>query len=345
MGPVVAAVTLLLMVLAPAVSSATGSMRSYVALGDSYSSGNGLVPGISSSGACARSLAAYPELVSRQLKIPDLVFVACSGATISQISGQVTRAKRSISQSSLVTLTAGGNDLPFTGLSEACIGLVASTTATSIRYVPGVSGPSYCRRAVSSAVSLLGGQFNATTGAVLPKPSTLNTPLNKPSTIERRLSALYVKVLKAANSPAGAIGGAQIIVVQYPTLLAGSSGQNCLLSSKPIKLPFQSVLNGLYPGFTSVAVGELIGVNRLLKSETIAVVADLRRRGYSRIAVAPMPAAFAPLNCSTGSSADLNGIMFSASASGLANNSLHPTAAGHSLMAATVVAQWRATGN
>lgn len=345
MGPLVAAVPLLLAPLTLAVSSATGSVRSYVALGDSYSSGNGLFPGISSSGACARSVAAYPELVSRQLKIHDLVFVACSGATISQVGAQVTRATRSISQSSLVTLTAGGNDLPFTGLSEACIGLVASASATSIRYVPGVSGPSYCNSAVSSAVSLLGGHLDAATGTVSPAPSTLNIPLKMPSIIEKRLSTLYLKVLKAARTPAGAIGGAQIIVVEYPTLLASSPGENCLLSSSPIKLPVQSALNGLYPGFTSFAAGELIGVNRLLKSETIAVVANLRRRGYSRISVAPSPAAFVPLNCSNGSSADLNGIVFSASASGLANNSLHPTAAGHSLMAATVVAQWRATGH
>ncbi len=328
----------------PAVTSAARPPSPDGALGDSYSSGNGLAPAIAKSGACARSLSAYPELVARQLKFSSLTFVACSGATIAQIQSQAAGAAAQIRRARLVTVTAGGNDLPFTGLSEACIGLVASVSATAIRYVPGVSGPTYCNAALSKAVSLLGGRFNAIAGSISATPATLATALTKPSLIERRLAALYLKVLNEASAPRNSTSGTQLIVVQYPTLIEQPSSGNCLLSAAPINLPVQTSINGLFPGFGSSATSELIQVNRLLERETATVVASLHRRGYARISLVAPTSSFAPLNCLNGSSPDLNGIVLSASSSGLASDSLHPTRAGHSLIAAAIVAKWRTTG-
>jgi len=342
---IAAALPLMIGLAVPGISSASSPLRYYVALGDSYSSGNGLAPALAGSGACARSLAAYPELVATRLKIAKLDFLACSGATIAQVASQVGRARGEIAQAKLVTLTAGGNDLPFTGLSEACIGLVASVSSTSIRYVPGVSGVEFCNGAVSKAVALLGGQFNSAMGSVSANPVTLNATLVHPSIVEQRLNALYLKVLESEATPKGVRTGTQLVVVQYPTLLSTSGTGNCLLSSAPIDLPVQTVVNGLYPGFTGRAAQELIAVNRLLAGETAAVVANLRRLGYSRISVALPPSSFASLDCQTGSSSDLNGIVLTATSSGLDNNSLHPTPAGHALIAAGVIAQWHATGN
>jgi len=72
-------------------AAAGGSIRSYVALGDSYSSGEGLdanakrymSPSNTAYDGCHRSKKAYPELVAKTLKIKSshVTFVACSGAT------------------------------------------------------------------------------------------------------------------------------------------------------------------------------------------------------------------------------------------------------------------------
>ena len=343
-GPLLAALAILLGLFSSVPSSASTVPGTYVALGDSYSSGNALAPSIAASGACARSQDAYPVVVARRLGLSKLVFVACSGATVSQVAAQVAKASRPISQASLVTVTAGGNDLPFTGLSEACIGLVASVSAQSIRYVPGISGVSYCDSALSRAVALLGGRFDASTMSVVANPATLAPNLSKPSVIQQRLAGLYRSILNRTTTSKGVNSGTQLIVVEYPTLLSRGGSGNCLLSPVPINLPVQTVVNGLYPGFAGAPARALIAVNRLLNRETVAVVANLRRQGYARVSIAAVPVGFAALNCQSGRSPDLNGIVFSGSASGLANNSLHPTAAGHALMASSVVTQWHALG-
>ncbi len=346
-GPFLAALAVLLGLFASAPSSASTANKTggtYVALGDSYSSGNSLAPSIVTSGACARSQAAYPVVVARRLGLSKLVFVACSGATVSQVQAQVDHAARSISLSSLVTVTAGGNDLPFTGLSEACIGLVGSVSASSIRYVPGISGISYCDRALARAVALLGGHFDSSSMSVVAAPGTLASSLSAPSMIENRLTSLYRSILRRLTTSQSVPNGGQLIVVQYPTLLSHSGPGNCLLSPAPINLPVQSVVNGLYPGFSGPAANALIEVNRLLNRETAAVVAHLRLQGYHRISIAAAPAGFSALDSQSGHSPELNGIAFSGSASGLANNSLHPTVVGQALIAASVVAQWHALG-
>ena len=73
----------------PAADAA--SSVSYVALGDSYSSGLGAGSYISSSGSCDRSTNAYPEQWASANSPASFVSVACAGATTSDvISGQVS---------------------------------------------------------------------------------------------------------------------------------------------------------------------------------------------------------------------------------------------------------------
>jgi hypothetical protein len=351
-GFIAAAVTMLTMALATSASNASsveqtsvGSLPYYLALGDSYSSGNYLPPLIASSGSCARSLSAYPEVTTKRLRIPHLVFVACSGATIAQVSTQVSRVSKYITRARLVTLTAGGNDLPFAGLSEACVGLVASVSAPAIRYIPGLSGQSTCDSATTKTAALLGANLDTSTGMISAAPSSLSLPIAKFSPIESRLTNLYLRILRAEGSAKRSRIGTQLIVVQYPILLGNSGTGNCLLSSARINIPVQTVVNGLYPAFTGQSANGLIQVNRLLNRETAAVVKNLRRQGYARISVVTPPLKFAPLDCQTGSSLDLNGIAVTTSSSGLGNNSLHPTIAGHSLLADSVVARWHLVGH
>ena len=95
----------------------------YLALGDSYSAGEGLGPFLPGSGSCDRSPHSYPEIVARHFGALQLKFLACSGATIAQVDQQVSSLpSRTLRHVEITTVTAGGNDLPFFGLITACVG-------------------------------------------------------------------------------------------------------------------------------------------------------------------------------------------------------------------------------
>jgi hypothetical protein len=99
-----------------------------VALGDSYSAGEGLGPFIdgTSTTGCDRSNEAYAELLARAESWHLVDFAACSGAVIDDVyhardatvGPQVTGADPSVN---LVTLTIGGNDSLFSSVLVQCI--------------------------------------------------------------------------------------------------------------------------------------------------------------------------------------------------------------------------------
>ena len=112
---------------APVPSTPTSPLR-YVALGDSYSSGEGegqFIPDSdTATDTCHRSTQAYSQYVTSK---PD-VFAACSGQDISalyntEMSGkelpQLSRLDRQ--STGLVTLTFGGNNLNWTGMLWDCM--------------------------------------------------------------------------------------------------------------------------------------------------------------------------------------------------------------------------------
>ena len=89
----------------------------YVALGDSYSAGNG-ANSKNLNSSCNRNTYAYPYLISQQRPNTALTFVACAGAqTPDIINNQVNSVTAS---TNIVTLTIGGNDVGFTSLIIAC---------------------------------------------------------------------------------------------------------------------------------------------------------------------------------------------------------------------------------
>ncbi|MEV1045972.1 SGNH/GDSL hydrolase family protein [Streptomyces sp. NPDC049916] len=91
----------------------------YVALGDSYSSGVGAGDYISDSGDCRRSTNAYPHLWAAANSPASFDFVACSGATTSSVaSSQLGVLSAS---TSLVSVTAGGNDIGFADVMQDCV--------------------------------------------------------------------------------------------------------------------------------------------------------------------------------------------------------------------------------
>jgi lysophospholipase L1-like esterase len=104
----------------------------YVALGDSYSAGEGLSPFLAgtatSSDRCHRSPRSYPEFERSLLGVTTFHDYACSGATTVNIDASTQYAPERLPQAdqaplstaNLVTLTIGGNDIDFSGKLEYC---------------------------------------------------------------------------------------------------------------------------------------------------------------------------------------------------------------------------------
>jgi lysophospholipase L1-like esterase len=89
----------------------------YVALGDSYASGLGA--GHYSGGSCDRSSGAYPQLWANANHPASFAFVACSGATTTDvINNQISALSAA---TTLVSVTIGGNDVGFSSVMETCV--------------------------------------------------------------------------------------------------------------------------------------------------------------------------------------------------------------------------------
>jgi lysophospholipase L1-like esterase len=91
----------------------------YVALGDSYSSGLGAGAYDPASGDCSRSPNAYPALWAAGNAPATFAFVACSGATTSDVRAEQLSALTG--DTDLVTITVGGNDVGFAPVLTACV--------------------------------------------------------------------------------------------------------------------------------------------------------------------------------------------------------------------------------
>jgi hypothetical protein len=188
---------------------ASGTGPSYVALGDSYSSGEGVAPYFEPKNSCHRSMEAYPT----QIDVPFTAqpfegatqfgwgFLACSGATTSQIMQKQLTAKRDktntnwlplSSSTSLVTITAGGDDVDFGGVLTFCF-----------------------KKGNNCESDPYGGY------------STLDTWATAQfAALEPHLAALYKQIrLQAPN--------AQILVLGYPQLLPASSAEQSCFKLQP----------------------------------------------------------------------------------------------------------------
>ena len=103
------------------LTSASAAPRAsvrYDALGDSYASGYGVEP---YDGPCGRSLSAYPVQLDGRMKVDLDDFVACAGATTGTlVSGNQLAALDS--NTDLVTVQIGGNDIGWSSAVAACLG-------------------------------------------------------------------------------------------------------------------------------------------------------------------------------------------------------------------------------
>ena len=162
--------------------------RSYMALGDSFSSGEGVVPFVDGT-ACHRSALSYAHVnglnPSSSLQLDR--FVACSGAQTTHVlngwndsthaeSSQVSAL--SSGSPKVVTITIGGNDIGFADFAKACV-------LDTCNFGSGV---------YASAVNAIN------------------------NTLPAKLEATYKKMLEVTNA-----SGTNIYVLGYPHVIADKS--------------------------------------------------------------------------------------------------------------------------
>ena len=231
----VAAIAALLLAALPAAAGAQDAEpASYTALGDSYASGEGAAPdtylpgtsvpdpataGRSSTG-CHRSLTSWAFRVQTRLGAPALTFVACSGATIADLTapndqfaalGEVEppQIESVTAATTVATLSIGGNDADYERVLRACA------------YRPEDTAGAGCRRAGSPARRMAAAGLRG---------------------LDARLAEAYVAVA-SRMAPGG-----RLVVVGYPRLFAdGGRGYRpdpavggapaCRLGVTPLRTP------------------------------------------------------------------------------------------------------------
>jgi hypothetical protein len=133
----------------PLASPAHAVAPSYVALGDSYSSGTGTRSYIDDGTTCQRSTYAYPSLIAAQRGY-TLTFKACSGAKIPDVTN--TQLSALSSTTNFVTISVGGNDAGFgsvitecaqPGWMSNCDGAIDQAQAYINNTLPGALGTLY----------------------------------------------------------------------------------------------------------------------------------------------------------------------------------------------------------
>ncbi len=133
----------------------------YVALGDSYSSGAGLEAYDNPNG-CERSVLSFPRRLSRTgpASARDLHFVACSGAQTKDVfgwnHGEAPQINAVTSETGLITLTIGGNDIRFAEVVTDCAYIPAPFRQISDPWLPAAAkgGPG-CRTSWDTVVRAL----------------------------------------------------------------------------------------------------------------------------------------------------------------------------------------------
>lgn len=106
----------------------------YIAMGDSFSSGEGVEPfeaGTAEPGVneCHRSELAYARILDQDseltLNLENDGFVACSGATTASITlgynGEGAQIDHVSSDTDVITMSIGGNNMPFSDFAVACV--------------------------------------------------------------------------------------------------------------------------------------------------------------------------------------------------------------------------------
>jgi lysophospholipase L1-like esterase len=129
-APVLLAVVVPICLTTPAAANPPEQVpvQRYVALGDSYASGPLIPVPTGEPAGCLRSNRNYPSVVAETLGIAEFRDVSCSGATTENITGpqdvplgrNAPQLETLTSDTELVTISIGGNDISFSGIVTEC---------------------------------------------------------------------------------------------------------------------------------------------------------------------------------------------------------------------------------
>jgi lysophospholipase L1-like esterase len=207
---VVAAVALVLGLLAANAAPGLHPARTlYIALGDSYAAGPGIPTQIDISSGCKRSSHSYPAVVANELGLDASQHrdASCSGAVIADLTTPQNTGNASVppqlsvlsTDTTLVTLSIGGNDLDFSGIVTRCVELDAlGVIVSEVRGKTDHRSP--CR--------------------------TFYTP-NGTDLIQQKILAASVTLAAALRRIHDLAPHARVLVVGYPDLLPPSDGGAC----------------------------------------------------------------------------------------------------------------------
>jgi hypothetical protein len=319
----------------PAGASGARTGATYVALGDSYASGEGLSPYEAgtdvATGAqrnqCHRSASqAYADL-SPPVVLPGIAsraFWACAGATVSDMeqvppqSGsdeqfdQVDQVTSVGDSTEWITLSIGGNDVGFGSITDSCIEAVVDGSVDHLSSVT-------CAQQLAASTGELG-------------------------TLRDSLETLYGQLL--ARAPA-----ARLVVVGYPRIFPPSylaaptvAGQQfCLVGQLTIPSPqaLETIDVGL-PTVDAQAVDAfMVSLDDTMQDAIMVVAANPADAG--RLRYADTYGSSTPLNClGTTPNATVAGFELAPPGTGVgpggivSSGSFHPTAAGQQLLAQVV---------
>ncbi len=292
--------------------SAAGTAGStYVALGDSYAAGFGLplpaTPTRPAFPGCAQTSMNYPHQLAAQLSL-ELTDVSCSGATTAdffapqEVAGPNPPAQLDVVkalQPDLVTVTIGGNDLGFSSIAQNC--LAASPDGPLFRHLTFASCSAYFASPAGSA----------------------DNP-------DARVAAVGAKVRAALTAVQSAAPNARILVIAYPAIAPDASNTppgGCFAANRiPIRIVSGLPLTSAFP-YTDTDVPFLARLQQRLDAE-IAEATRLSGGSYADIYQASLPHSA----CSPESTRWVEPVV----PGGGGTNTLHPSPAGTSAMAAAL---------
>ena len=294
-------------------ANASGTSQ-YVAIGDSYASGEGLQPNTttyispSNNDGCHRSVTAYPVLVAANLNV-DLGqfetygsggFVACSGATSKDLlkgeNGEPAQLGTLSSATRWVTVTAGGDDLHFSNVLLACLGLRASVkvfrTTRSYTQSGVVHESKTCNQYVAGANSL----FNVTNGTSI-----------EVATLEHVYEQIFV------HAP-----NAEVAVLNYPQLFVESTRAFCPVARGISLAPLFKVKSAqLNIGYSASQIAAFNLVENELNAAIAGAVSAVSALGHDIRLVdvnSLTKAAAIPCNTATNGRSDMNALQFTVGA-------------------------------
>jgi hypothetical protein len=277
----------------------------YVAMGDSYSAGEGLAPYLDKSG-CDRSNQAYGPQLDSALSLGTMIFAACSGAVTQDFfapnhnhPSEPAQIRQLKTTTMSVTFTIGGNDVGFANVLDKCIHGVTLFHWKGY----GCSKDKTLVTQVNSRIAALHGSGTATT-----PDGTSVIPIQN----------LLLRIHQLAPQ-------ANIVVAGYPALFGSSSSTYTKSSSAPSKYVCHVGSGGTIDYQDAQWLNsEQVSLDNAISS----AVATAKARGVPVRYVDALPKDFATRGLCDSDIAWVNGL--SVSGTHAWPGSFHPTATGQS---------------